>query len=89
MHNVYIYIVLGVVQNLICTQSSSLELSLSWGQSILLGDEVIGYQVTVSRLQHRPGTRDVTQFTVHDHFTEMKRASVNGLGKFNCASFSS
>ena len=73
----------GVVQNLVCAQSSSpSSLFFSWDLPSLLGSEVVSYQVIVSRLEHRPGTRDVTPFVAYDHLVEMKEVSVNGLGEY-------
>ena len=74
------HVVPGVVQNLVCTRSSSpSELSFSWNLPTLLGNEVVSYQVMVNQLQHRPGTRDVIQSSVYEEFVEMKDASVTGL----------
>ena len=71
-----------MVQNLLCAQSlSQSELTFSWELPTLLGNEVVSYQVTVNRLEHKGNTRELTQLIVCDNFTEMKRASVNGLGK--------
>ena len=58
-------------------------LSFSWDLPILLGSEVVSYQVIVSRLaiEHRSGTKDVIHSTVYDHETEMKQVSVIGLGE--------
>ena len=78
-------IVPGVVENLICAENSSpAELSFSWEQPAVLGNEVVGYQVTVNRLEHRTGIREVVQSSVYDNFVEMKDATVSGLGKDNC-----
>ena len=75
-------IVPGVVQNLVCAASSSPSvLSFSWEQPTVLGNEVVGYQVTVNRLEHRAGTRDVVQAGVYSRVIETKDASVSGLGK--------
>ena len=46
----------------------------------MLGNEVIGYQVIVNRLEHRTGRREVVQSSVYDDFVEIKEASVSGLG---------
>ena len=74
-----------MIQNLVCAESSPpSELSFSWEQPAVLGNEVIGYQVTVNRLEHRTVTREVVQSSVYDNFVEMKDASVSGLGKHNC-----
>ena len=69
----------GVVQNLFCSSAS--ELSFFWDLPTLLGSEVISYIVIVNRLEHRPGTRDVTQLAVYDHLIEMNSVSVNGLSE--------
>ena len=45
----------------------------------MLGNEVVGYQVTVNRLEHRAGTREITQFSLYGGLTEMREVSVNGL----------
>ena len=82
MHITIIIIVPGVVQNLVCAQSSSpSNLSFSWELPVLLGEKVVGYQVTVNRLEHRVNTRELTQFQVSDYFTDTKGSSVTGLGK--------
>ena len=47
----------------------------------MLGNEVVGYQVTVNRLEHRAGTRDVVQAGVYSRVIETKDASVSGLSK--------
>ena len=76
-----INLVPGVVQDLVCGDSSSpAELSFSWELPTLLGNEVVSYQVTVNRLEHRAGTREVIQSHVYGEFVEMKDASVSGLG---------
>ena len=47
----------------------------------MLGNEVVGYQVIVNRLEQRASSREVTQSGVYDEFIEMKDASLGGLGK--------
>jgi hypothetical protein len=61
--------------------SSASELSFSWGLPTLLGSEVVSYRVIVSRLEHRPGTREVIQFAVNEQFVEQLDARIIGLGK--------
>ena len=74
----------GVVPNLVCAVSSSPSgLSFSWEPPTLLGNEVVSYQVIVSRLEHRPGTKNVVQSGVYDEFIDAREASVTGLGKDN------
>jgi hypothetical protein len=63
--------------------SSSSELSFSWALPTLLGSEVVSYQVIVSRLEHRPGTREVIQSAVDKQFVEQLDAQIIGLGKDN------
>jgi hypothetical protein len=61
--------------------SSSSELSFSWALPTLLGSEVVSYQVIVSRLEHRPGTREVIQSAVNEQFIVQLDAQIIGLGK--------
>jgi hypothetical protein len=81
----------GKVGNLVCAVNSpsASELSFSWDLPTLLGSEVVGYQVIVSRLEHMPGTREVIQSGVYDEFIDKREASVFGLGtvilKIDCA----
>ena len=71
-----------MVQNLVCAGStSSSVLSFSWEQPSELGNEVVGYQVTVNRLEHKAGTRDVVQDGVYSDVIETKDASISRLGK--------
>ena len=82
MHIYYDCVVPGMIQNLVCAERSSpSELSFSWEQPTVLGNEVVGYQVTVNRLEHRTGTREVVQSSVYDDLVETKGTSVSGLGK--------
>ena len=77
-----VHAVPGMVGNLVCTRSFlPSELSFSWEPPTLLGSEVVNYQVLVSRLEHRPGTRDVVQSSVYEKFVETKAASITGLGR--------
>jgi hypothetical protein len=73
----------GIVQNLVCTPSSSPSvLSFSWDDPpTLLDSEVVSYQVRVNRLEHRPGTREVIQSDVYENFVDTRETSVTGLGK--------
>ena len=75
----------GVVQNLECSDenSSPFELAFSWELPRELGNEVIGYQVMVNRLEQRRGTREVFQSGVYNNFTETSGASISGLGNSN------
>ena len=75
-------VVPGVVQNLLCAESSSpAELSFSWEQPTVRKSEVVSYQVVVSRLEQRAGTREVIQSSVYNDFVKTKNASISGLGK--------
>ncbi len=66
---------------MVCAISSSVsELSFSWDLPTLLDREVVGYQVIVNRLEHRPGTREVIQSEVYDEFIDKREAFVFGLG---------
>ena len=47
----------------------------------MLGNEVVGYQVTVNRLEHRAGTREVVQAGVYSRVIGTKDSSVSGFGK--------
>ena len=60
--------------------SSPSELSFSWDLPLLLGNEVVSYQVIVNRLEHRPGTRDVIQSGVYDELVDIREATIIGLG---------
>ena len=44
---------------------------------MVLGEEVVGYQVEVKELQHRPGTKDVTTIDITDFNTKMEEATLN------------
>ena len=47
----------------------------------MLGNEVVGYQVDVKELRHRPGTREVVQLDVAGFNTDTKEATISqGLG---------
>ena len=82
VHNNYTNAVPGVVGNLICAMSSSpSELSFFWELPILLGNEVVSYQVIVNGLEHRPGTRDVVQSGTYNEFVDAREVSIIGLGK--------
>lgn len=73
----------GVVQNLKCARSSSqTELLLSWEPPTMISNEMVSYQVTVNRLEHSPGTRNLIQFEVYNHFNiEVNQTIINqGLG---------
>ena len=85
-YTLYIHIAPGIVQNLVCAQSSSPSLlSFSWDPPTPLGSEVvtISYQLRVSRLEHRPGTREAIQYDVYERLvdTRVSEASITGLGK--------
>ena len=70
----------GPVSNLICNKSSSpsgSELSFSWELPVVLGDEVIGYQVEVKQLQHRGGTKEVISVDLTDFNTKSHKASLS------------
>ena len=76
-----VFVVPGMVQNLVCSgSSSSTELNFSWELPTELGNEVIGYQVTVNRLEHRISSREVVQSGVYRDFIEANDASIGGLG---------
>ena len=45
---------------------------------MVLGDEVIGYQVEVKELQHKDGTKDVVSVDITDFNTKLQEASLNG-----------
>ena len=80
---IYMYVnsVPGKVGNLVCAVSSSpSELSFSWDLPTRLGSEVVSYQVIVNRIEHRPGTREVTQSAVDEQFVKSLNARVTGLG---------
>ena len=78
----YIHLVPGEIRNLVCAVSSSpSELSFSWDLPTQLASEVVSYQVILNRLEHRPGTREVTQSAVDEQFVDIREASVIGLGK--------
>ena len=71
----------GVVRNLICSENSSpSELTFSWELPTELGNEVIGYQVIVNRLEHRTGTKEVFQSSTYNNVIEANDVSINGLG---------
>ena len=78
----------GPVSNLMCDKSSSSsdsELNFSWELPAVLGDEVIGYQVEVKKLQHRDGTKDVVSIDVTDFNTKLHEASLSeGLSESCC-----
>ena len=49
---------------------------------MVLGNEVIDYQVEVNELSHRSGTREVVQSEVDGFNTEMRQATISqGLGE--------
>ena len=76
-----VFVVPGMVQNLVCSgSSSSTELNFSWELPTELGNEAIGYQVTVNRLEHRTGSREVVQSGIYRDFIEANDASIGGLG---------
>ena len=80
-HKFCVNIVPGEIRNLVCAASSSpSELSFSWDVPTRLGSEVVSYQVIVNRLEHRPGTREVTQSAVDEQFVDIREASIIGLG---------
>ena len=83
IYNCLSFLVPGEVGNLVCAVSSSpSELSFSWDlPTPRLANEVVSYQVIVNRLEHRPGTRDVTQSAVDEQFIDIREASITGLGK--------
>ena len=62
--------------------SSPSELSISWDLPTLLSSEVVNYQVIVSRLEHRPGTREVIQSGVYDESVDRREATLTGLGSY-------
>ena len=72
-----------MVENLTCDRSSSAsELIFTWNSPNTLQDDVLEYQVEVKGLRHRPGTRDVVQFSVTGFNTETMLATIDqGLGK--------
>ena len=71
----------GGVQNIVCAVDSlPSQLSFSWDLPMLLGNEVVSYQVTVNRLEHRADTREVIQSGVYEKFVDVREASVIGLG---------
>ena len=43
---------------------------------MLLGNDVVDYQVEVKGLRHRGGTREVVQFDVSGFNTEMRQATI-------------
>ena len=43
---------------------------------MLLGNDVVDYQVKVKGLRHRSGTREVIQFDVDSFNTEMRQATI-------------
>ena len=56
-------------------------LSFSWELPTVLGNEVVGYQVDVKEVRHRPGTREVVQLDVAGFNTDTKEATISqGLG---------
>ena len=81
----HVCVVPGVVQNLVCAGiSSPSELSFSWELPTVLGNEVVGYQVVVNRLEQRAGSREMVQSGIYDNFIETKHVSISGLGKDSC-----
>ena len=44
---------------------------------MVLGDEVIGYQVEVKELRHEDGTKDVVSVDITDFNTKLPEASIN------------
>ena len=82
VHYLCTHAVPGVPRNASCgARSGASSLAFSWEAPNNSQNGVIGYQVGVKELRHRPGTREVVQISIQDDFfTKERRAVIKRLG---------